>query len=327
MKPARMITLAGMTVGVILSACTFETNSNPSPAFTLPPPTGTSSPLPTSTITLTSTLTSTPTFINCIPETADYCIVDPFFTFQRPIAPPGTDKIDRSYPYGSTEGKTRPPHHGVEFYNPSGMPVLAAATGTVYFAGNDTGRLFSPWSNFYGNLVVLKHELPGTTIEILYTLYAHLSKVEVATDQVVTAGQKIGEVGTSGSAQGSHLHFEVRIDPQDYGSTLNPELWLSPHPGNGTLSLLAIDQNGKSIFPFFNIQYFPDRSTAAIAAFPVDSYSTETVNTRDPWNEIAALGDQPAGWYRVTFIWQGVLYERWAEIQAGGVTRMFLRLK
>jgi hypothetical protein len=90
---------------------------------------------------------------------------------------------------------------------------------------------------------------------------------------------------------------------------------------------LAIDQNGKSIFPFFNIQYFPDRSTAAIAAFPVVSYSTETVNTRDPWNEIAALGDQPAGWYRVTFIWQGVLYERWAEIHASRVTRMLLRLK
>jgi hypothetical protein len=161
----------------------------------------------------------------------------------------------------------------------------------------------------------------------LYTLYAHLSKEEVATNQTVTTGQKIGEVGASGSARGSHLHFEVRVDPNDYSSTLNPELWLIPHPGNGTLALLATDKAGTKIFPSFNIQYFRDRNTPATAAYPVDAYAPETVNVRDSWNEVAALGDQPAGWYRVTFLWAGVLYERWVEIQPGKLTRVMFMVK
>jgi hypothetical protein len=250
----------------------------------------------------------------------DYCVEGAYFVFQRPIAPPGTDSIDRGYPYGSTEEGTREPHHGVEFYNASGTPVLAAADGVVSYAGSDTDRLFTPWSNFYGNLVVLKHELPGTPYGTLYTLYAHLSKVEVTTGQTVTAGQKIGEVGATGSAQGSHLHFEVRVDPTGYGSTLNPELWLVPHPGNGTLALLAKDKAGTTIFPTFNVQYYPDRNQPASAAYQVDAYAAETVNASDHWGEIAAIGDRTAGWYRVTFLWAGFFYERWVEIQAGKLT-------
>jgi hypothetical protein len=215
----------------------------------------------------------------------------------------------------------------VEFYNASGTPVLAAANGAVYYAGNDTSQLFTPWSNFYGNLVVLKHELPGMPYGILYTLYAHLSKVEVTTGDTVTAGQKIGEVGASGSATGSHLHFEVRIDPVDYSSTLNPELWLVPHSGNGTLAMLVTDKDGMTIFPSFNIQYFPDRNKPAVAAYPVVGYAPETVNARDLWNEIAVLGDQPAGWYRVTFIQEGVLYEKWVEIQPAELTRVMFAVK
>jgi murein DD-endopeptidase MepM/ murein hydrolase activator NlpD len=257
----------------------------------------------------------------------DYCVEDAYFVFQPPIASPGTDTIDRGYPYGSTEGGTRVPHHGVEFYNASGTPVLAAVGGTVYYAGDDTTRLFAPSPNFYGNLIILAHELPGTFFGTLYTLYAHLSKEDVSTGQTVTAGQKIGEVGASGSAQGSHLHFEVRVDPNDYDSTLDPELWLFPHPGNGTLALLAIDKAGTKIFPFFNVQYYPDRNQPATATYEVDAYAPETVNARDPWNEIGALGDQPAGWYRVTFFWAGVFYERWVEIQPGKLSRVMFVMK
>ncbi len=212
--------------------------------------------------------------------------MDAFFIFQLPIDPPGTDTIDHNYPYGSTEGGTRDVHHGVEFNNASGTPILAAADGTVFFAGNDQTQVFSPWKNFYGNLIILKHEDPGTPFGTLFTLYAHLSQEDVIAEQTVTAGQKIGEVGSSGSAQGSHLHFEVRVDPNDYQSTLNPELWLKPHPGNGTLAIAVSDISGKTIRPTFNVQYYQNRGDAATRAFEVDGYALETVNLRDPWGEI-----------------------------------------
>jgi len=318
MKPARVIVFVLTAASLILAACGNTATATPSLSPTAPLPTGTRFPSPTSTPSPAPTATATP--IPCDLSAEDYCVEDAYFLFQRPIAPSGTDSIDRSYPYGSTEGGTREPHHGVEFYNASGTPILAAADGVVYYAGNDLSQLFTPWSNFYGNLVVLKHELPGTPYGTLYTLYAHLSKVEVTTGQTVTARQKIGEVGATGSARGSHLHFEVRVDPTDYGSTLNPELWLVPHPGNGTLALLAKDKAGTTIFPTFNVQYYPDRNQPATAAYQVDAYAAETVNTSDPWGEIAAIGDRTAGWYRVTFLWAGVLYERWVEIQAGKLT-------
>ncbi len=256
-----------------------------------------------------------------------FCVADAFFVFQRPIDPPGLDTIDRYYPYGGTEGGTREPHHGVEFNNASGTPVLAALGGSVFFAGDDKSQAFTPWLNFYGNLIILKHEIPGSPFGTLYTLYAHLSKEAVTTGQTVTAGQKIGEVGASGSAQGSHLHFEVRVEPSDYSSTLNPELWLVPHPGNGTLAIAATDSNGKTIFPTFNVQYHENRDKPTIDAFEVDSYASEAVNPQDPWGEIAALGDQPAGWYRITFVWAGVWFEKWVEIQAGKLTRVAFMVK
>jgi murein DD-endopeptidase MepM/ murein hydrolase activator NlpD len=253
--------------------------------------------------------------------------VNAYFVFQLPIEPPGTDTIDRIYPYGSTEGGTLEPHHGVEFYNASGTPVLAAADGSVYFAGDDKTQFFGPTSNFYGSMIIVKHELTGTPFSILYTLYAHLSKEEVSTGESVTAGQKIGEVGASGSAQGSHLHFEVRVEPNDYSSTLNPELWLVPHPGNGTLAIAATDDSGKTIFPSFNVQYFPNQDQPAAKAFEVDCYAPETINPRDPWGETAALGDQPAGRYRITFLWAGSWHENWVEIQSGKLTRMAFMVK
>jgi murein DD-endopeptidase MepM/ murein hydrolase activator NlpD len=315
-----------MAASLLLAACGNEATRLPSPTPTTLPVVATSTASPTS--TPTSTLTPVPTIpptatpIPCDLASAEYCVEQAYFVFQRPVAPPGIDSVDRGYPYGSTEGGTREPHHGVEFHNPSGTPILAAADGSVYYAGDDPTRKFSPWAGFYGNIVVLEHPLSGTPFTTLYTLYAHLSKIDVVDGQTITAGEKIGEVGLSGTAAGSHLHFEVRVEPDDYYATLDPEMWLMPHAGNGTLALLAQDEAGATIFPTFQVQYYPDRTQPAAAQFEVDAYAAETVNPRDPWGEVAALGDQPAGTYRVTFYWGGTFYERWVEIQPGKLTRV-----
>jgi murein DD-endopeptidase MepM/ murein hydrolase activator NlpD len=331
MKPARAIGFIIFSISLTLVACGRGATASPVPPAITPIITAAGSPSPRS--TTGSFLQDTPrpptsTPLNpCDLAIVDFCVGEAFFFFQAPILPPGIDSITRGYPYGSTEGGTRVPHHGVEFYNASGTPVLAAADGRVYFAGDDATRMFSPWSGFYGNLVVLEHTLAGGPFIRLFTLYAHLSKLEVSSGQVVTSGEKLGEVGLTGTASGSHLHFEVRVDPEDYGSTLNPELWLVPHPGNGTLALLAEDNLGEKIFPTFNVQYYPLRDKPATAATQVDGYAPDMFNPRDPWNEIAALGDQPSGWYRVTFLWAGVLYERWVEILPGKLTRILMMVK
>lgn len=329
MKSDKIFVFFCTAASLILAACGNPDIGSPSPASTAQPSTQTRAPQSTSpTAKPPATITvATATPEQCSPEVDDFCIVDAYFVFQLPIAPPGTDTIDRYYPYGGTEGGTREPHHGVEFYNGTGTPVQAANGGIVYFAGNDKSQLFTPWPNFYGNLIILKHDLPGNPFGTLYTLYAHLSKEEVSTGQTVTIGQKIGEVGSSGSAEGSHLHFEVRVNPTDYSSTLNPELWLSPHPGNGTLAITVTDNNGKNIYPTFSIQYYPNRDNPAATEFGVNSYAPETVNPRDPWGEIASLGDQPAGWYRITFLWSGTWIERWVEIQPGKLTRVAFMVK
>src|SRR5688500_5905585 len=190
----------------------------PTPVNTKIIPTNTSQ-APTTAPSTPPTITFTPE-IPCDPFMVDFCITDGHFLLQRPIQPPANDLIDPGYGYGSTANGTRDPHHGVEFSNASGTPIYAAADGTVIFAGPDDQAIYAPWGNFYGNLVVIEH------LGELFTLYAHLSKIDVEVNQNVLGGEKIGEVGSTGGAIGSHLHFEVRHgDVEDYFATQNPALW------------------------------------------------------------------------------------------------------
>ena len=99
-------------------------------------------------------------------------------------------------------------HAGIDialFCN-SGATVVAAASGTVIYAG---------WDGAYGNSVVIDH---GNG---LFSRYAHLSSVTVSNGQFVSAGQQIGVSGVSGNADGEHLHFEIRSGSA-YGTVLNP---------------------------------------------------------------------------------------------------------
>jgi murein DD-endopeptidase MepM/ murein hydrolase activator NlpD len=91
-------------------------------------------------------------------------------------------------------------HPGIDIDGETGDPVVAAGAGTVTMAGQAPSGFGG-----YGIVVAIDH---GGGIS---TLYAHLSKVEVAMGQPVQAGQLIGAIGMTGVATGSHLHFEVRV--------------------------------------------------------------------------------------------------------------------
>jgi hypothetical protein len=222
--------------------------------------------------------------------------------------------VERTYPYASTADGTRDPHHGVEFENEFGTPVHAAEEGTVVFAGPDDVAIYSPWREYYGNLIVIEHE------NDLYTLYAHLSKIEIEVGDVVTVGDLIGEVGRSGVAIGSHLHFEVRRgDVEDYYSTGNPELWLTPRHTFGTISLSIVDINSNFQKAEITIQQYSS-SNALLEVYYLDTFHP----TLATGNENAAIGDLPAGRYRITLISNGHLYERWVEVQSGKLTQVVI---
>jgi murein DD-endopeptidase MepM/ murein hydrolase activator NlpD len=285
-------------------------------------PTSTSSaPIATPSIIPTTTFTSE---APCDPFSTDYCITDGHFFLQRPIQPPANDLIDPTYRYGSTANGTREPHHGVEFSNPSGTPVHAAADGTVIFAGPDQPAIYAPWGNFYGNLVVIEH---GND---LFTLYAHLSRIDVGVNQKVLAGEKIGEVGRTGGAIGSHLHFEVRRgDVKNYFSTQNPELWLIPAKDAnggffGTFMISVVDAEGKLVeHAKFTLGYYSEPSQSPIKIYYAAPYSPDMLNGE----ESVALGGLVAGQYRIAVEMNGQILERWVEVQSGKLTQVVFVVK
>ncbi len=262
--------------------------------------------------------------IVCDPFSVNFCITDGHFIFRRPIQLPANDRIDPTYGYGSTANGTRDPHHGVEFSNPSGTPVHAAAEGTVIFAGSDDQAIYAPWVNFYGNLVVIEHS------DALFTLYAHLSKIDVQVNQKVIAGEEIGAVGRTGGAIGSHLHFEVRRrNVEDYFATQNPELWLIPardENGNpfGTLMISLMDGSGNRIEKAnFTIGYYSDPAQSPIRVYYATPYSSDLLIGE----ETVALGELSAGHYRIVVETNGHMSERWAEVESGKLTQVVFVIK
>lgn len=215
----------------------------------------------------------------------------------RPIARSGVDYVDRTYAYGDTQRGRRETHKGVEFVNPRGTPVLAAAGGTVIFAGQDDELVIGPYPNYYGNAVIIEHRLDTVDGLPIYTLYGHLNTIDVEFGQVVNAGDHIGTVGSEGIAEGAHLHFEVRADdPLDFGATRNPDLWIYPYPQFGTLAGRVVNTAGELQYGTA-VEITPLSQDGSVRyAF---TYADDTVNSSASWNENFTMGDLPEGEYEV----------------------------
>jgi murein DD-endopeptidase MepM/ murein hydrolase activator NlpD len=100
-------------------------------------------------------------------------------------------------------GQSRPPHTGADFPALTGTPVHATQSGRVVLAE----ELY-----FSGNTVIVDHGLG------VYSLYGHLSAIDVAAGDNVKAGGLLGKVGATGRVTGPHLHWgmtvnRARVDP------------------------------------------------------------------------------------------------------------------
>src|SRR5258708_31559072 len=78
------------------------------------------------------------------------------YQLARPIPLSGIVQPQRGFPYGWTRKGKSPINHGVDFLNPTGTRVIAAADGTVYFAGGDHYRLFGTYPYLFLNLVIIQ---------------------------------------------------------------------------------------------------------------------------------------------------------------------------
>jgi murein DD-endopeptidase MepM/ murein hydrolase activator NlpD len=114
--------------------------------------------------------------------------------------------------------KSRIFHSGIDIAGPNGGAIKASNDGKVIFSG---------WYGGYGKVVILDHGVING--QPITTLYAHMSgRPPVKVGQWVTRGQRIGSMGKSGVATGTHVHLGVFYGGRPYncGKAINPErLW------------------------------------------------------------------------------------------------------
>lgn len=121
--------------------------------------------------------------------------------WQAPFQTPVVDFLAYSSPFGARRsyngGPYRSYHEGVDFSAYGGTAVFAPAAGMIVVAEELYVR---------GGAVIIDHGLG------IYTGFYHLSAVETAVGQPVAAGDKIGEVGTTGLSTGNHLHWDLLVN-------------------------------------------------------------------------------------------------------------------
>ena len=216
------------------------------------------------------------------------------FYFVRPIAADEINWALPNYLYGGVFF-ANVVHVGIDITADEGVPILAAGPGTVvwadwgFFSGTSENR-----NDPYGQAVSIEHDF-GYEGKSLYTVYAHMSRVDVTRGQWVNTGDQLGLVGKTGQTTGPHLHFEVRLDKNDFYHTYNPELWIAPPQGWGTLvgRLMADDDSLLRHYQLRVISYESGRTRR------VRTYGPKVVNGDAYYQENLVLSDLPAGWYEL----------------------------
>jgi murein DD-endopeptidase MepM/ murein hydrolase activator NlpD len=117
-------------------------------------------------------------------------------------------------------------HMGVDLASLVMSPVEASNRGNVVYA-DELG--------IYGNTVILDHGCG------LFSMYSHLSRIDVKQGQVLEKGEPLGLTGATGLAGGDHLHFGMLI----HGVYVTPIEWWDPHWVHDNVEIkLALLQSG-----------------------------------------------------------------------------------
>jgi murein DD-endopeptidase MepM/ murein hydrolase activator NlpD len=235
------------------------------------------------------------------------------FYFTRPIGANDVNWPLARYRYGYL--LYAEPHTGIDIPAPKGTPIMAAGSGTVLHAGYGLYFMSDVYRDPYGIAVAIKHDF-GYRGKTLYTIYGHLDRVDVFRGQKVAAGEVIGLVGETGKVSGPHLHMEVRIGDNNFFSSRNPELWISPPQGWGILVGRVVELGGRKI-PQVKARLVRIETQRV---YEVISYAQGSANSDDYYDENLVLGDLPAGAYLFYLDFEGQSVKTELEIRSGEVT-------
>ncbi len=130
--------------------------------------------------------------------------------FQRMPGSPRAGFADHRTYYYKEQPIDKQVHLGVDIASTQRADVRAANGGKVVFTG---------YNGIYGEMVVIDHG------QGIFSLYSHLSQINVTVDSTVDQNTVIGLTGMTGMAGGDHLHFSMLIN----GVFVNPLEWWDPH--------------------------------------------------------------------------------------------------
>ncbi len=235
------------------------------------------------------------------------------FYFASPIAANQVNTLVSDYRYGGVFFEDVV-HTGVDIPAPRGTPIQAAGPGIVIWAGYGEFQGGYDPKDPYGLAVTLRHDF-GYQNRALYTIYGHMSEVNVVVGQHVETGDLLGLVGETGRVTGPHLHFEVRIDENSFFTTRNPELWLVPPLGWGIIAGRMTDTVGQPIYDQQLIITDPVNEQNWLAW----SYGKTAVNSDPYYQENLVIGDLPEGHYLLRTSFGGMNFSVPIEVHAGVV--------
>ncbi len=252
-----------------------------------------------------------------VPEQA----AESHFWLAKPLPGGGRLLYTEWLPYGYDAGGRYLLHNGIDAAEPQGTPLLAVDDGLVVVAGDDYTKLYGWRCDWYGNLVVIELDRQWRG-QPVYIVYGHVLEIEVEAGQRVERGEKVAEVGVGGAAKLPHLHFEVRVGTNEFGSTRNPLLWLEPPSTRGIIAGRLVDPEGR---PWQGVTVTAvansDEAENKITWTYLDD-SRHLIGPDEVLAENFVFGDLKPGNYDIYVVLQGETYRQAVEVKGGELTKV-----
>lgn len=190
-------------------------------------------------------------------------------------------------------------HSGVDYGVPTGTPIKSPTNGSVFQVGD--GRASTDGRGFF-------MKIRGDD-GIEHNLY-HLARWHVSSGRV-TEGQHVADSDNTGMSTGSHLHWETRRSPYNYGDDFNPADWLYAPQQAPTAPTTSLQPNQRILENTTGVyqRTAPQRSAAIIKDWPYDTspfefkayVRGESVNGNDIWY---------VGKYSGGYFWSGAFVDK-----------------
>lgn len=234
----------------------------------------------------------------------------------RPVRPEDQNLKDQTYLYGSTMGGNFRQHQGNEYNAPEGTPLLAVDDGVIVFIDREIGHS------------VLKCDRKEEEF-FVYAHYHHQYEIPKKIGARVKRGEQIGTIGKKGNVTNEHLHFEVSLSTVDDSNkeshTRNPELWVEPLPGTGTIAGLLTDSDGNPMGGARIYGLTKPVPTESLFSF-AETYQ-DKVHPDEAYGENFVIGDVPPGEYTLTCEHDAKSAAVRVKVEPGKITRVEMELK